>query len=178
MSKARQPIPEYEGLYEITATGEVYSSPRKGSKGGLRKPYLDRKGYLRVALCRDGSQKTHLVHKLVAAAFIGENQDNLFVCHRDGNPANNSVSNLYYGTRSENAKDAVSHGTHNFLRDNFSGVRLTGQDCPWSKLNEDTVRYIKKMKGVRTARALAKELCTSYSNISAIWCGRSWSHVK
>ena len=177
MSKARRPIPDYEGLYEITATGDVYSVSRKGSKGGLKKLFTDKQGYCRVGLCKDGCDRTHLVHQLVAAAFLGENPDGLFVCHKDGNPANNSVDNLYYGSRSDNSKDAVEHGTHNFLKENFSGIHLTGQDCPWSKLDETKVRYVKAMRGVKTARALAKELSVSYSNISAIWCGKSWSHV-
>jgi len=34
------------------------------------------------------------------------------VCHNDGDPHNNRVSNLRWGTASENALDAVRHGTH------------------------------------------------------------------
>lgn len=33
-------------------------------------------------------------------------------CHRDGDPFNNDPSNLYWGTRSANARDSVRHGTH------------------------------------------------------------------
>jgi len=177
MSKARQPILNYEGLYEITDTGQVYSMPRKGSKGGLRLPYKDKAGYYRIGLCKDGRQKTCLVHQLVAATFIGENTDSFLVCHKDGNPDNNAVSNLYYGTKSDNSKDAVKHGTHNFLKANYDGDHLAGEDCTWSKLDEGTVRYIKQMKGQKTCRNLAKELNISYANVSAIWCGRSWRHV-
>ena len=177
MSKARRPIPNYEGLYEITDTGQVYSTPRKGSKGGLKADYTDNSGYLRVGLCKGGSQKTHLVHQLVASAFLGENTGGLFVCHKDGNPSNNSASNLYYGTRSDNAKDAVDHGTHNFLAGNFKGKRVKGENCPWSKITEEVVSYIRLMKGEKSSRELAKELSISQSSVSAIWTGRSWRHA-
>lgn len=177
MSKARRPIPNYEGLYEITDTGQVYSMPRKGSKGGLRLPYKDKAGYYRIGLCKDGRQKTCLIHQLVAATFIGEKTDGFLVCHKDGNPANNAVSNLYYGTKSDNSKDAVKHGTHNLLSSNFKGERVKGESCSWSKVTEDVVRYVRSMKGEKSSRALAKELSISQGNVSAIWTGKSWRHV-
>ena len=177
MSKAREPIVGYEGLYEITDCGDVFSVKRKGSKGGLKSTFTDRQGYLRIGLCKDGLRKTHLIHQLVATTFIGKNDDNLFVCHEDGNPQNNHVSNLYYGTRSDNSKDAVKHGTHNFLQDGFDELRVSGEDCSWAKLDETKVIYIKSMKGQKTCRELSKEMNVSYSNISAIWCGRSWRNV-
>jgi hypothetical protein len=173
MSKA---IPNFNG-YSITEDGIVYSSRRSGSKGGLRALHTDKAGYKRVTLTKDGKQYNRLVHQLVAETFIGPRQDGLFVCHKDGDKSNNHVSNLYYGTRSDNAKDAVIHGTHNFLQDGFDDLRPSGEGCTWSKLDEDKVRYIKSMKGERTCRELAAELNVAYSNISAIWCGRSWGNV-
>ena len=34
------------------------------------------------------------------------------ICHRDGDRTHNAVSNLYYGSRSQNELDKVKHGTH------------------------------------------------------------------
>ena len=173
MSKA---IPNFGG-YSITEDGRVYSSRRAGAKGGLRAVHDDKAGYKRITLTKNGKMYNRLVHQLVAETFIGPRQDGMCVCHKDGDKTNNHVSNLYYGTRSDNAKDAVMHGTHNFLQDGFNELHPSGEDCAWAKLDEDKVRYIKSMKGKKTCRELSAELGVVYSNISAIWCGRSWRNV-
>ena len=174
MSKARFPMAGYEGLYEITEDGEVYSLYKGGKK---RSVYKDKAGYGRVNLYKDGSSSTHLVHRLVAATFLDTPEEKLLVCHKDGDKSNNHYTNLYYGTHSDNSKDAVTHRTHNLLKENYTGVTLTGEDCNWAKLDEDKVRYIKSMRGKKTCRELSAELGVVYSNISAIWCGRSWRNV-
>lgn len=58
----------------------------------------------------DGRHVSKRVHKLVAEAFI-DNPENLpIVLHKDNNKANNNVSNLKWGTVSENTKQAVDDG--------------------------------------------------------------------
>lgn len=52
------------------------------------------------------------VHRAVALAFLGEPPPGQEVRHKDGDPGNAELSNLEYGTRSENMRDAVRHGTH------------------------------------------------------------------
>lgn len=36
----------------------------------------------------------------------------MYVRHLDGDPGNNSLTNLAYGTPSQNLLDSVAHGTH------------------------------------------------------------------
>lgn len=49
-------------------------------------------------------------HQLVAWAFI-PNPNNLpSVCHRDDNPSNNRVGNLFWGTQGDNIRDMYSKG--------------------------------------------------------------------
>lgn len=178
MTKAEwQDIPDYEGLYKISSTGEVFTVRRQGSNGGIRPCYTDKQGYKRVTLSKNGKTKNYLVHTLVALSYLGSRPDSHEVCHKDGDKMNNSVDNLYYGTRSNNSRDSVEHGTHNFLKQNYNGVVQKGEECTWSKLTEDKVKYIKTMKGQKSSRALAKELNVSQGNISAVWSGRSWRHV-
>lgn len=74
------------------------------------------RGYLKVTLYRDGEQHTRPVHGLVAAAFHGPRPEGLEVRHLDGDKLNNRADNLAYGTRSDNARDAVRHGTHRNAR--------------------------------------------------------------
>ena len=59
-------------------------------------------GYLRVVLCNNGKMRNHLIHRLVALAFIS-NPDNLpEVNHKDENKTNNCVWNLEWCTKKYN----------------------------------------------------------------------------
>lgn len=61
---------------------------------------------------------THVfVHRMVAEMFI-PNPDNLpVVRHLDGNPNNNNVLNLAWGTSKDNWEDSVRHGTAHTAED-------------------------------------------------------------
>ena len=106
------PVPGYELCYQVSSAGRVWSIPRYKTRGGYLRPSVSRWGYLQVGLCRDSKTSTRFVHCLVAAAFLGPRPDGLEVRHLDGNPRNNVVPNLRYGTKSENAQDRLRHGHH------------------------------------------------------------------
>lgn len=113
-----KPVVGYEGLYECSNMGRVKSLDRyvphrydgefQFIKGTIRKTKYNNGGYEMITLYKDGKEKTHLVHRLVAQAFI-PNPNNLpEVNHKDENTKNNCVDNLewcnreynlYYGTR-------------------------------------------------------------------------------
>lgn len=120
ISEEWRPIPGYNGVYEVSNLGNVRSWT-KASGGKLLKPRVSDKGYryvdLRVHAWRNGSPRRK-IHHLVALAFHGPRPEGTLVCHDDGNPANNQASNLKYGTASDNALDAIRHGTHGGLRAN------------------------------------------------------------
>lgn len=102
------PVAGYEGVYEVSDTGLV----RGLSRGTLRTLKPRSSGpYPSVNLCRRGTKRSARIHNLVAHAFLGPRPAGLQVRHLDGNPLNNSVSNLAYGTASENALDKRRHGT-------------------------------------------------------------------
>lgn len=105
------PVPGYEGLYEVSDRGRVWSAPRATTRGGILKQSLSH-GYLVVNLTKRGVQKVHQVHQLVATAFIGPRPEGMETRHLDGNPQNSRVTNLVYGTHSDNMRDALRHGTH------------------------------------------------------------------
>lgn len=91
-------IKGYDGLYAVTKSGEVYSY----RSGKFLKQTVDSNGYLKVNLCKDGAKKTHLVHRLVAEAFI-PNPDNLpCINHVSENKLNNRVENLEYCSHAYN----------------------------------------------------------------------------
>lgn len=105
------PVPGFEENYEVSDQGEVRSRPRAGTKGGTLKPFRTRGDYLQVGF-RNGTGKTYrTVHWVVTAAFLGPRPAGLEVRHLDGDKENCALSNLTYGTRSENGRDKRQHGT-------------------------------------------------------------------
>lgn len=94
-----------DSQYSVTSAGDVIS-PR----GAVLRPWQSgRYGHLKVQI-EDGRRR--FVHQLVAESFLGERPDGADVRHLNGNPADNRVENLTYGTRSENVLDSVRHGTY------------------------------------------------------------------
>lgn len=119
--KLWKPVVGFEGAYEVSDHGDVRSIDRTWTqvsrfgtlhehtcKGRILRAGIGSNGYLTVTLGR-GNSRT--VHSLVAAAFIGPRPDGCEVLHCDGTRTNNHVSNLRYGTRTENILDAVRSGT-------------------------------------------------------------------
>ena len=105
-------VPGYEGLYEVSNLGEVWSL----QTGRVLRQNPSSGGYLVVTLCRAGRQKTHTVHRLVLTAFVGPCSAGMQARHLDGNQRNNRLDNLAWGTASENSRDRVRHGTHSEAR--------------------------------------------------------------
>lgn len=58
------------------------------------------------------NRKRFLIHTLVLEAFVGPRPEGAVCCHIDGDPTNNHVTNLRWGSYSDNNHDLVRHGTH------------------------------------------------------------------
>ena len=107
-------IDGFEGYY-ISKRGKLYSkllsTRNKDSKWRVVKPRLMKNGYLRVLLHIKGRvPKAFYIHRLVAMAWI-PNPDNLpMVMHLDNDRSNNKVSNLRWGTQSDNMIQATNDG--------------------------------------------------------------------
>ena len=110
----------YEGLYQVSDLGRVRSLDRVVScrprgtpnrKGKVLKPFASVSKYLRVTLCKNGTQKNQEIHRLVTHAFIGPCPEGLEVRHGVEGILDNTLKNLRYGTRSENMLDRERDGT-------------------------------------------------------------------
>lgn len=110
-----RPIPGYEGHYEASTAGRVRSvKPGRPNRVLVATRCGYKKKYLTVELWVNTVHRRFEVHSLVGRTYLGPRPDGQETRHLDGESTNNAVSNLTYGTRSENAADRRRHGTdHN-----------------------------------------------------------------
>lgn len=109
------PVPDYEGIYEVSDEGDVRRVGRaqRTRPGRELSARLNTHGRYQVSLSKDNKQVTHTVHRLVCRAFHGEPEsDHLFACHSNGDKTDNRASNLHWGTNADNQRESVAHGTH------------------------------------------------------------------
>jgi hypothetical protein len=110
----RKAVEGYEGYYEVDQFGRIYSVDRvisvndngrqydKPLKAKQMKQTMHSKGYKTVSLTKDGKTKGMFVHRIVAEAFI-PNEENLpMVNHKDEDKTNNFVENLEWCAASYN----------------------------------------------------------------------------
>lgn len=115
----RVSIEGYEGFYEITRDGRVFSLDRitTGKHGKQRvtgreiMPITHKvHGYQLVNLAKDGKVKQRRLHILVAKAFIPNPENKPTVNHEDGIKTHNWVENLTWATEQEQMDHAKANG--------------------------------------------------------------------
>lgn len=121
-------------------------------------------GYIRVYL---SGTKIYL-HRIIALVFHGPCPEGYDVRHLDDIPLNNSPYNLAYGTKQQNADDAMRNGR----------LKL-GSENGNSKLTEDDVREIKRRRSLgQKVRILASEFGVTDGLVSSIANRKIWRHVS
>lgn len=165
-------IAEFPG-YRVNRRGVVESCwARRGrtvkSTDSWRplKPII-RDGYPSVNLARAGKKTACKIHRLVLHAFVGPCPEGYVACHNDGKRANNKLLNLRWGSYQSNSDDMLFHGT-----------RARGARCGATKLAEDDVVQIRRLRAEGEALGdLAIRFGVSKDNIKAIVYRRSWRHL-
>jgi hypothetical protein len=128
-----KPVKNYEELYEVSDMGRVRSKPRTFERNHpilknvkqvvtykpvLIKFHITNKGYCRLGLYKDGVKNNHQVHRLVADAFLTNEQNKEQVNHINGIKCDNRVINLEWCTNLENRKhsyEVLGNVHHNVL---------------------------------------------------------------
>lgn len=160
-----KPVKGYEQLYEVSNLGRVRSCANKTTfsmKHGKRtwkqrilKQKSDKQSYKRVTLYKDKKQKTFLVHRLVAEAFLPNPENKPIINHKDGNPPNNEWTNLEWCTY----RDNLMHAFANKMNKNPVQVTLknkkTGKEYKFYSMAEAS-RFAGKNHGFVSRRIKSK----------------------
>lgn len=191
------------GIYRITPEGKVFTQTKRkiplvgkgmeftGEFKFILEPEremsytLNNRGYLSVVVRR----KTHMLHRLVAQAFIPNPGGKPFVNHIDGNKLNNHVDNLEWCTIAENNQHARRTGLHKQARghkiryqSNATKQKALSNLKDKSKLSPDQVRYVRQVHVPRSkdfsTTALAEKFGTSVAAMSKIVRGESYKDIE
>lgn len=179
-----KPVVGYETDYEVSDLGRVRSIDRlkvyprrdqysgrdllvtRRHRGKMLRPGRKPSGHVSVMLGRGNSIDVHVI---VLRTFVGPCPDGCEGLHGDDHPANNKLSNLRWGTRSENLHDAVRNGKKPVGEEHYR-AKLTAADIPIIRA---------QCSGPRGCiAALARKYEVSESSIRQVRDGRAWSHVQ
>ena len=162
-------IPGYEDNYEISNFGNIRSLERftngKHIPSKNMHPF-NKGGRMSVVLRKVGSKPQYFVlPRLVLITFVGSPAFGQLACHKDGNPQNNCLDNLYWGSYKENSKDL-------FLSDT----------AKQAKLSIAQVKEIKEKLKSNSSRGaitkLEKEYNVGRGTVWDIAKGKTWKWVK
>lgn len=90
-------------------------------------------GYISCLL--HGSTKPVYIHRLVLETFIGPCPPGMECRHLNGNPSDNRLVNLTWGTPHEQALDKLRHGTHKGF--------LNGESHPQAVMTDEVIRQLR-----------------------------------
>ena len=134
------PLKGYEGKYWINESGVIINK-----KGHKMRTAVSNSGYLRVALEEKDSthRRNESIHRLVAQEFIPNPNNYPVVMHIDDDRLNNHVSNLKWGTYSENVQQSVKEGTFGRMKNQYEIFNQCGDSIICKNREEvaDTIGY-------------------------------------
>ena len=170
-------IPNFEN-YAITRDGRVWSKPRRGQGCNLLGRWLipikRSDGHLTVSLWKNNCGYIFLVHRLVLETFVGPCPPGMECRHLNGNPTNNHLCNLKWGTHKENIRDAMQHGTHNCLYRN-----RVGENNGHNIMTGASVKVIRYLRNV--AKFSVKDLMWHFgigrTTVKDICRYKTWQHI-
>ena len=112
--EAWRPVHGFEGIYSVSNRGSVrrdLQSPG-ATAGRILRNGVQKSGHQHVTLSYRGVARIYLVHRLVLEAFVRPAAPWEEGRHLNGDPSDNRLENLAWGSSSDNKKDSVLHRTH------------------------------------------------------------------
>lgn len=166
-------IQGYKNRYAVTEDGRVWSYPKYRQHNGLYlKPNKTRpktSEYWTVGLFDENKKaKTHLIHRLVAQTYIPNPDNKPEVNHKDGDKTNNSLSNLEWVSKPENAQHALKAGRYKIMK---------GEKNGYSKLKDKDIPIIRALLKNHSQSQIAKMYGVNQALISMVKCKKIWKHL-
>lgn len=164
-------IKGYDGIYNICEYGCIISLPRNGTikKEKVLTPKVEKNGYHRIVLY-DKTNKTLMIHRLVAEVFIENKYNKPCIDHIDCNKSNNHFTNLRWVTYKEN---------NNYSWDN-NRCNTFGETHWLSVLKNNDIKYIRKLSKLGySSKNIAKKLNNIVSDrtVRDIVNHKTWKHI-
>ena len=156
MKEIWKDIEGYEGIYQVSNLGNIYSIKRSKIKS-IRQI----KGYSMVNLCNNYKERLTSVHRLIAIHFIPNIENKSQINHINGIKNDNRIENLEWCTSKENIHHAHKLGLKNKNR------KLTSDDV--LNLRKDHINNISNKDlsikyniHIRTVSKIIRKLLWSY----------------
>lgn len=145
--------PFVENIY-VTKTGRVFEVREIKSHSRSTKNKIPYRGisYKRIK---------YSVHRLVAETFLKNPENKPCVCHKDDNPENNHVENLWWGTYEENTRDMLSKGRLKKRR----SKRATRRIMTVMKLHEQGLNNRKIARIVKVHESRVSQILKGLKNL-------------
>lgn len=155
-----KPVVGYEGLYEVSSLGEVFSlNYRLTGKRVKLKAEVSR-GYQQVRLYKDNKSKKLKVHILVAKAFIPNLDGKPQIDHINTDKTDNRVENLRWVTPAENMNNPITRVAHE------EAIKRLERDPEWQRKHNDAMHKLAQDPEFMRRRNEA----TSKANSKAVYC--------
>lgn len=163
-------IPDFPGYY-INIYGDVYSAYVRGQSNPRKKLFkkaitINKYGYKYVTLSKEKILYKKLIHSLLLEVFIGPRPNGLVCRHLDANKTNNDLSNICYGTYSQNQMDRVVAGNSN-----------RGEQHGMHKYNSEFVLVVRELAKHMFQREVAVFLGIPKSTVSHL-VTQDWRHIE
>lgn len=178
MEEIWKDIEEAKGLYQVSNKGRIKSLERIIIRSD-NKPYTSREKILKQQIDKVGGyymvtlrsiNRTLLVSRLVAIAFIPNPSNKEEVNHKLGDKSKNSTEDLEWTTPVENMRHAFDNKLNSGKLGEINGAH---------KLTEEEVLEIRELYNKKKAyqRELAKAYGVSTSQIQNIIYRKHWNHI-
>lgn len=163
-------IEGYEGLYQVSSEGRIIGLKR----GNIIKPIQHMNGYLFVNLHKSGSRTHASIHRLVAKAFITNNDNKPCVGHKNTIKTDNRAENLYWCTYEENNNHPLTKKRRSKTKKGIPPSEKTMKMLK-EKISKRVYQYSKDGKLINvwnSVREASKNIGAFESNISACCMGK------
>lgn len=142
-------INDYVGFYQVSNLGRVKSLKREVEKNNriftlkeiIKSTPIGKRGYFVVSLFKGSKGKTFTLHRLIANAFIPNEENKSQVNHINGNKLDNNIQNLEWVSNRENSCHQIKQ---KFMTSKYTGVSYFKRDNKWRsgiQVNGISIRF-------------------------------------